>query len=153
MWKLSPFELSYSLDSFENTVMTNLFIVLGYLTIILVFFNIIFFEKSRQETIYSKLFIFIGINTILVLASGVLLFITFAGSMCARIENDIYISNSFFPTKIIRTNTDCGASDSDFPKYSFRKVVEFTPFVRYICDIDTSNIDKSEWMFVGKSEK
>ncbi|MFN8359400.1 MAG: hypothetical protein U0264_05735 [Candidatus Kapaibacterium sp.] len=146
MWKLSPFEIADA--QLSDVVCYLLWSVVAIC--ILAYGNIVIYEGNKRDTAFKNMMlIFYNISWCLILycLSVVVIF----GSMCASIENDVYISTSFFPTKIIRSHIDCGAYDSDFPKYSFHKVVEITPFVRYISVIDTANIDKSEWIFVGKS--
>jgi hypothetical protein len=151
-WKLSPLQLSYRLDSFENTVVVNIVLIGGYALCVLIFLNCIIVEKTKKEASYYRYYIFALINGGVLFASFFVLFIVFAGSMCGEFEEVRFVSKSYSTVKIIRTYIDCGAFDSEYPRYRFCKVIYLTPFIRYIQDIDTTTIDKNEWTRVQAKE-
>jgi hypothetical protein len=75
----------------------------------------------------------------------ILAFVAFGNTMCGT-STEVLFTNKEQPSKmIISRSYGCGAWDSDFPKYTFYKVVPFTSLFNIVTTIDTTGIDKNKW--------
>ena len=67
--------------------------------------------------------------------------------MCGYMtDNVLFINKSDSSLKIIERHYDCGAYDSDMPKYEFFKMKKLTQQIFYSQKIDTLYIDKDIWI-------
>ena len=98
-------------------------------------------KKSTKPTI-KILTIVIAVGTFLFLAVYV-----FGMGMCGYITDDVlFINKSDTSLKIVKRHYDCGAYDSDMPKYEFYKMKPLTKQILYSKKIDTLQIDKKDWI-------
>jgi hypothetical protein len=73
-------------------------------------------------------------------------FFVFAKTMCGYITDEVlFVNKSDTTLKIIEKHYDCGATDSDLPKYEFYKTKALTRKILYSKQIDTLRLDKTEW--------
>lgn len=74
-------------------------------------------------------------------------FFVFAKTMCGYITDEVlFVNKSDTSLKVVEKHYDCGATDSDLPKYEYYKTKALTRQILYSKQIDTSHLDKSEWM-------
>jgi hypothetical protein len=74
---------------------------------------------------------------------------TFGKTMCAYNVNDVvFKSRSDTSYTIIKRYYDCGAWDSDSPNYEFFKVKRLTKHLIFSKKIDTTTLNKLEWLKV-----
>lgn len=67
--------------------------------------------------------------------------------MCGYITDEVlFVNKSDTTLKIIEKHYDCGATDSDLPKYEFYKTKALTRQILYSKQIDTLRLDKKDWI-------
>ena len=72
--------------------------------------------------------------------------------MCGYVSDKVlFIKKENQSAKILQRHFDCGAYDSDSPKYEFIKIIHLNSFLNYVEKIDTIKMTKSEW--IRKAEK
>lgn len=71
----------------------------------------------------------------------------FGKTMCGYITDEIlFVNQSDKSVKIIKRHYDCGATDSDLPKYKYYKIKELTSQILYSKKVDTAQLDKNFWI-------
>ena len=105
------------------------------------------FKKSKNE-------IFKALKIVVALISFVFLgFNVFGKFMCGYIvDNVLFVNKSDTALKIVERHYDCGAYDSDFPKYEYHKIKYLTKQISYSKQVDTTLLKKSEWTRKAISE-
>jgi hypothetical protein len=83
--------------------------------------------------------------------SGFFVFIiAWASTTCRWTSGDVFFQNRNNPhVKIVERNFGCGATDTSRPVIEIFKVRELTEGVIWVTEIDTSMIDKAEWVRVS----
>ena len=72
--------------------------------------------------------------------------------MCGYNTDDIlFVNKSDSSLKVVKSHYGCGAYDSDMPKYEFYKMKSLTKEILYSKKVDTAELDKREWIRMGKS--
>jgi len=98
--------------------------------------------RPNKNRVYKAATIIVAIISIPILG-----LYSFEAGMCGYITDDIlFISKSDSSLKIIERHYDCGAVDSDKPKYEFFKIKHLTRQILYSKKIDTSLINKDIWL-------
>jgi hypothetical protein len=73
-------------------------------------------------------------------------FFVFGKTMCGYITDEVlFVNKSDTSLKIVEKHFDCGATDSDRPKYEYYKTKALTRQILYSKQIDILRIDKTEW--------
>lgn len=143
MWKMSPFEIANA--QLSDVVCYTLWSVIA--VGILVMGNLFIYEGNKRDAAFRiLLLIFFNLSVGLFIYCFSMFIII--GSVGGFQESVLYVHRSNESIKIIRQNYDQGAWDSGDIDYRFRKVSYVTPYVRYVHEIDTSAIDKREWVKV-----
>jgi hypothetical protein len=74
-------------------------------------------------------------------------------NMCDWTTNKVFFKNINDPsTLIVQRSFGCGATDSSLPKIEVSKTIQITPYFIWVTDIDTTQINKSEWTRVEKTD-
>jgi hypothetical protein len=98
--------------------------------------------RQSNGGVYKAIAIFIAIISIPILA-----LYAFSSGMCGYTTDKIlFINKSDSSLKIIERHFDCGALDSDMPKYEYYKMKPLTSQILYSKKIDTLLIDKDDWI-------
>jgi len=147
MWKLSPFEIADAqLSDFVCYLLWSVIAVCA-----LIMGNLFIFEGNKRDTAF-RIMLLIFFNISMGLSIYCFSIFVIIGSVGGFQESVLYVHRANETIKIIRQNYDQGAWDSGDIDYHFRKVSYFTPYVRYVREIDTSAIDKREWIKVVQIE-
>ncbi|TMI62593.1 MAG: hypothetical protein E6H07_14360 [Bacteroidetes bacterium] len=97
---------------------------------------------SPENRTSKALIIFLAIVSFLFLSVYV-----FGRTMCGYITDDIlFVNKSDTSLKVIKRHYDCGAYDSDLPKYEFYKMKSLTKQILYSKKVDTTKLDKNKWI-------
>jgi hypothetical protein len=74
-------------------------------------------------------------------------FFVFARTMCGYITDEVlFVNKSDTTLKIVEKHYDCGATDSDLPKYEYYKTKALIRQILYSKQVDTLRLDKNEWL-------
>lgn len=141
MWKLSPLEIADA--RLSEVVCYSLWSVIAIG--IFVYGNISIYEGNKHDTalrVMLHIFYTIGVGLCIYCFS----IFVIIGSVGGFQESVLFVHRANNTIKIIKQNYDQGAWDSGDVDYHFHKVIYITPYVRYISEIDTSAIDKHEWI-------
>ena len=135
--------------SSDNSAQT--FYILVWLTFpAAVLLTLLHKDQVTNRRPFKGLKIFIAVVSFLFLSLYV-----FGKTMCGYITDDIlFINKSDTTLKIIKRHYDCGAYDSDLPKYEFYKMKSLTKQILYAKQIDTTQLNKDEWtrMVLSKND-
>ncbi len=68
-------------------------------------------------------------------------------TMCGFITDEIlFVNKSDSSLQIVKRHYDCGAGDTDFPKYEFYKIRIITNQILYSKKVDTAQIKQDVWI-------
>jgi len=85
--------------------------------------------------------------------STVIAMIALLGSTCAwTVDKVLFENKQNISIKIVQRNYDCGATDSSRPNPKIFKVREITPDFIWATKIDTTEINKNEWIRTENKE-
>lgn len=74
-------------------------------------------------------------------------FFVFGKTMCGYITDKVlFVNKSDTGLKIVEKHYDCGATDTDLPKYEYYKTKALTRQILYSKQVDTLGLDKNEWL-------
>ena len=122
---------------FVSSTFKNIYFSIIYISFpVFLIWTIINVSKIKRPAI------FVTVATIL--SVTILLVVGFAHTMCGT-TTEIIFQNKNNSQTIVRRNYGCGAWDSDFPVYTYHKVVPMTPFFNIVTKYDITNIDKDVW--------
>ena len=128
--------------------------ILIWIALIIALFIFIFKRKKQKVTKFGKstLIVFkIVITAIAIYALFLLgIFILFGGICGYSTKNTLFINKSYSSLKIVERSIECGAFDSDYPKYECYEIMPLTNFMMYAKKIDTLKIDKEKWIRIKK---
>ena len=68
-------------------------------------------------------------------------------------RNELLMHKANNKIKIVERDYGCGATDSTAPIVRIFKTREVTNFFIFITEVDTSKIDKTNWIKIKESEK
>jgi hypothetical protein len=140
-----------------NEVFRNLFYI-----IILVGLPIGLYKKIKPLYVrQARSFLKSLIGVFIILFSGlyligVFIFLTFGivFNMCSySTVKTLYIKKDCSYNTIIVRNFDCGAYDSDKPKYEIINKVSILSVIQLVSTIDTSKINKNNWTKIETAVK
>lgn len=124
---------------FSDASTAQSFYVLVGCTFPLAFISILA-KPSKSKTLKALIII------IAVISVPFFAFYSFAAGMCGYItDKTLFVNKTDSSLKIIERHYDCGAYDSDMPKYEYFKVKQLTKQILYSKKIDTTNISKETW--------
>jgi hypothetical protein len=102
-------------------------------------------REDTARAIVSKVFTTILLSSLI---AFIIAFLALLG-MCGETTREVYFENKKHPsTKIVRRSFGCGATDSSPDVIRLRKVVRLTSYLIWVTNIDTTQINKSEWIRV-----
>jgi hypothetical protein len=79
--------------------------------------------------------------------------IVLLGSTCAWTTDKVFFENKQNSSvKIVQRHFGCGATDSSYPTVKVFRVREITSDLIWVTEIDTTQIDKSEWIRIENEE-
>ncbi len=99
-------------------------------------------QKDKAGLIIGKIIATIAMS----IFSLFIVFMVLFSNMCGWTTNRVFFENTQNKTiKIVERNFGCGATDSGEPVYKIFKLKEITKYFIWVTEIDTNQIDKSEW--------
>jgi len=92
--------------------------------------------------------------TCIAVFSFFVMIIVLFGSMCAWTTDKVFFENKRNPSiKIVQRSFGCGATDSTPATIKVFKIREITSDLIWVTEIDTTQIDKSEWIRIENKKQ
>ena len=99
-------------------------------------------KKDESGQIAVKVFLTFCVSAF----SVFIMFMTLFSGMCDWTTNKVFFENKQNTSiKIVQRDFGCGATDSSPATIKLFKIKEITPLLIWVTDIDTNQINKSEW--------
>ncbi len=133
--QLLPFEFTR-----EGTAETIRFVILVSLP---VFIPLTLIKQKQKKQLTVKV---LTVAATVVAALILLLYMLVSGMCKYSGDTVLFVNKADSTCKIVVRSYGCGAWDSGYPKNEFYVTKPVTQLVRYVKDVDTTQINRNDWL-------